>query len=322
MLPVKSNNRIVEIAVVLFNYRGEIHERFSTLVDPQRIIPLDAMYVHGISDNAVAGQPRAEQVIPKVESLLKRADMITGFKTWFDLRYLVHECLINGLAPPDFTVYDASRIAYRAGFGQVALVECAEYLGIPVSRAHRALVDSELTSKVWLKFLEQAFDPSDDLSKICIMHDMTSPAYNTERALKSVKESYLNADIRIAEYCLRAEKRMRMEKKKQVEKNLHPICITGSLPGFARKHFKARLEAIDYLYVKEPRKHVELMVIGEKPTIWKVEEANNLGLTTMNGERFVKWLEAKEKGIADVGTPERLKTELLLLPGFDHLKDG
>ncbi len=83
-------DRIVQIGLVRIESDGARHS-YETLVDPGRPIPPGATAVHGITDRDVAGQPRFEQIVDRVEQLLAGADLAGYNSIRFDLPMLMEE---------------------------------------------------------------------------------------------------------------------------------------------------------------------------------------------------------------------------------------
>jgi NAD-dependent DNA ligase len=160
------------------------------------------------------------------------------------------------------------------------------------------------------------FRDEEHVQSIIAAHDLTVPVYGTARALPAVLGSYdkifgidllrgpLNVPGKIPSSAELLDRMRRFEdsgrklgRRKEPTDGI-PICITGSLPGIARKHIKPRLEAVGYAYQKEVGYQVEFMVAGHKPTERKVDAAREIDLTIMSGEQFLRWLEGRERAMA------------------------
>lgn len=58
------SDRIVELAAVVFRGDGEILDEYTSVVDPVTVATSAASGGHGLTDEEVAGAPRAEAVLP------------------------------------------------------------------------------------------------------------------------------------------------------------------------------------------------------------------------------------------------------------------
>jgi DNA polymerase III epsilon subunit-like protein len=94
-------DRVVEVSVVRMEPGRAPEVTFDTLVDPRR--PMGATFVHGITDEDVAGAP----VFGEVAGDLVRAlagSVVTAYNAYFDMRFLEFELSASGLdrLPPYF----------------------------------------------------------------------------------------------------------------------------------------------------------------------------------------------------------------------------
>jgi len=149
-------DRVVEIGLVRM-VGGQVVDRYSQLVDPQRRISPGASYITGITQDMVTGQPTFAEVRDRVCELLSGA-VVVGHNVGFDLSFLHREFarlqhdLCTTLGPTH--VLDTVRIARkRFGRGGNGLSRLAARLLVPQTTAHRALADAETTAGVLEKLL-------------------------------------------------------------------------------------------------------------------------------------------------------------------------
>lgn len=91
-----SKDRIVEISILKVYPDGEKESR-TWLVNPERPIPPETTAIHGISDKDVADKPTFSKLAPKIQEMLKDAD-VAGFNSnRFDIPLLAEELLRAGL---------------------------------------------------------------------------------------------------------------------------------------------------------------------------------------------------------------------------------
>jgi DNA polymerase-3 subunit epsilon len=84
---VPETDKIIEIAVVLFNFDGII-KTYETLIDPERLISPESMAIHHITDEMVKGKPKIKDVLPTVIQLVGR-HIIVGHGIPMDISFLV-----------------------------------------------------------------------------------------------------------------------------------------------------------------------------------------------------------------------------------------
>ena len=82
------SDRVIEVAAVVLNRRGEIIDEYDTLIDPQRDIgPTD---IHGVTASMVSAAPTFQDVAASLGSRLHGA-VLVAHNLSFDLRMLVNE---------------------------------------------------------------------------------------------------------------------------------------------------------------------------------------------------------------------------------------
>jgi DNA polymerase-3 subunit epsilon len=142
-------DRIVEFGAVKFRGTEEI-DKFEALVNPGMEIHPDAAKVSGIDNEMVKDKPALESVIPQFVEFLKDAVLI-AHNAEFDYKFLAKQLERQDLGELKNTVLDTIPIARAALNGQksYALQKLAEYLGIRVDAAHRALDDSRVCMELF-----------------------------------------------------------------------------------------------------------------------------------------------------------------------------
>ncbi|MGH7791251.1 MAG: exonuclease domain-containing protein [Thermodesulfobacteriota bacterium] len=145
-------DRICEIAV-LKTKGTKILDRFETLVNPGRTIPLQAASVNGITDDMVKNAPFFRDIAWNVMNSLKDS-VIVAHNAPFDLGFLLAELSIIKLSPPENDVIDTLSIARRYySFPSNSLGNIARHLGISTVAEHRAFGDVRITRQVFEYFL-------------------------------------------------------------------------------------------------------------------------------------------------------------------------
>ena len=107
-------DRIVQMATATIFPDGRV-TIWSSLVNPEQPIPLEATAVHGISDAMAAGAPTFAQLAPTIAALLSGCDLAGYNVERFDRRLLAAEFRRAGVEDPmaDAHVVDAYRIFLR-----------------------------------------------------------------------------------------------------------------------------------------------------------------------------------------------------------------
>ena len=135
-------DRVVEVAIVR-GTMGTTPDEWATLVHPQR--PVAATFVHGITDEMLAGKPRFAAVLPDILRQLEGA-VLVAHNAPFDLGFLEMECERAKVAMPEAPVVDTLGLARRVlAWGNHSLSFLVERLGLPRDQAHRALGDARAT---------------------------------------------------------------------------------------------------------------------------------------------------------------------------------
>lgn len=149
------NDRIVELGAVRF-VDGEIVERFSSLVNPEKKISSSASRVNHITNLMLMRAPSEEEAYAEFVRFLQEA--MNG-KVWlcahnasFDFRFLTNT--FNRLGIPAYMKYvDTLELCRNRVYGvrDYKQTTLAEYYGIKVEVAHRAAEDAEVCGKILLE---------------------------------------------------------------------------------------------------------------------------------------------------------------------------
>ncbi|MBN2397125.1 MAG: 3'-5' exonuclease [Deltaproteobacteria bacterium] len=151
-LSPRRGHRIVEVGAIAIE-EGRPREEFCSLVKIDRKIPPEVQRIHGITDEMLAGEPGAEEVLPRLYAFLGDG-VIVAHNARFDLGFLRHEfgrlslslknrsvCTLEmcrRLYPrlPDYKL----DTVYRHLFGEIR----------GDIRRHRALDDAWMAARIWM----------------------------------------------------------------------------------------------------------------------------------------------------------------------------
>ncbi len=153
-------DEIVSLAVVRLDADGAETSRFSRLVRPSRPIPAEAIAVHGIADDDVAGAPPFAEIAHELLGALEGA-VFVAHNVGFDLPMLQH-------------AFDVAGIDYRPGAVACTLEafrllepladnhrlqSICERRGIPVEGAHEAMSDVLATVALLRVLIDEGIAP-------------------------------------------------------------------------------------------------------------------------------------------------------------------
>ena len=145
---------ITEIGAVKL-VRGQVVDRFSTLVNPGRRIDPFVVRLTGITDRMVADAPPIDEVMPRFEELVE-GSVLVGHNVGFDCAFVAAAREAAGLAPLPNPVLDTLKLARRLvpGLRRYRLGALVEHFGVKQAPNHRALADASATADVFLTLLK------------------------------------------------------------------------------------------------------------------------------------------------------------------------
>ena len=150
--------RVIEVALIRFR-DGDIVERFSTLINPDKRIPKFITALTSINDEQVSESPRFAEVAATVEAFLQDA-LLVGHNVGFDIGFLNAELGRTGRLQLINERLDTMGLSSRLvpGLRRPSLDKVALHLGFSPRKIHRAEVDAELTGRVALQLAAKASD--------------------------------------------------------------------------------------------------------------------------------------------------------------------
>jgi len=143
--------RVIEIGIVRFE-RGEVAERWGTLVHTGSPLPAEITQVTGITDEMLAGKPRFREVAWEVYGRL-RDRVVVAYNLPFDRSFIDAELARAGLVLPELPGLDplvwARALLPNARSRKLGAL--CELLGVDLRQAHRAVDDAEAAGRVLLR---------------------------------------------------------------------------------------------------------------------------------------------------------------------------
>ncbi|MEH7093438.1 ATP-dependent DNA helicase DinG [Neobacillus vireti] len=151
----KKGDRIIQFAAVVIE-NGKITEQFSSLINPQKPIPVFIEELTGINDEMVKDAPLFTEITEKVQSLLEGAYFV-AHNVLFDLSFLQEELLQAGSGGFYGSVLDTvemARILYPTA-DSYKLSDLAEKENLSHDRPHQADSDALVTAELFLILLRR-----------------------------------------------------------------------------------------------------------------------------------------------------------------------
>ncbi len=153
----KKFHKITEIGAVKIS-GGQIVNRFSQLINPERPIPYFISKLTGITDDMVKDQPTIEEVLPKFLTFCD-GQPVVAHNAEFDTGFIAQEAARMNLTF-DNTILDTLGMAHvlLPHLGKFTLDRIVKELKIVLVDHHRAVNDAEATAEMFLKFITMMAD--------------------------------------------------------------------------------------------------------------------------------------------------------------------
>ena len=149
--PVK--DAIIEIGAVKV-VNGQITEKYSTFVNPDRPIPFEIEQLTGINDEMVLPYPMIDKILPEFLAFCEGC-VLVAHNAGFDVSFITQKAKMLGI-PTDFTVVDTVGMARALlpDLSKFKLNVVAKALDISLENHHRAVDDAGATAEIFVKFIE------------------------------------------------------------------------------------------------------------------------------------------------------------------------
>jgi DNA polymerase-3 subunit epsilon len=144
-------DRATEIAIALVR-DGQVVERFQSLMNAGRWIPGEVTALTGITNAMVAAAPPVASVMREACSFVGKTPVV-AHNASFDKKFWEAELArlsLTSISPFACTLLLARRVYPESVNHRLSTL--ARLLGLPhTGRAHRAMVDAEMTSHLWCR---------------------------------------------------------------------------------------------------------------------------------------------------------------------------
>lgn len=150
----KTGDRLIEVGCIEIEDLLPTGRTFHTLVYPERLIPPDAIRVHGITDDKVRDAPKFRDVVGDLMAFIGDAPVI-AHNAAFDRSFIDHECGLCGHELIEETRWiDTLKLAQGRFPGMANSLDalCKRFKISLVERTlHGALIDARLLAEVYLE---------------------------------------------------------------------------------------------------------------------------------------------------------------------------
>jgi len=153
-LDPRGGDEIISIgAIRIVNGRLLHEETINQRVDPRRHVPTEAVKIHGIDDDMLAGKPTIEKVLPFFHRFAQNT-VLVAHNAAFDMLMLQMKEKATGIRfiNPVLDTMHLSAVVHPS-HSDHTLDTIAQRLGATVSRRHDAFGDAVATGEVFLKMI-------------------------------------------------------------------------------------------------------------------------------------------------------------------------
>ncbi|MFI8681877.1 DNA polymerase III subunit epsilon [Brevundimonas diminuta] len=150
----KTGDRLIEVGCIEIEDLLPTGRTFHRFINPERLIPPDAIKVHGITDDKVKDAPKFHEVVDDLMEFLGDAPLI-AHNANFDRNFIDFEIgRIGRTPPPQDRWIDTLALAQKRFPGMANSLDalCKRYKISLVERTlHGALIDARLLAEVYLE---------------------------------------------------------------------------------------------------------------------------------------------------------------------------
>src|SRR5690606_4021544 len=234
-----SASGITEIAILIHDGQRVI-DRYTSLVNPNRPIPLAIQSLTGITDELVADSPPFQEVAQRIYELLA-SRIFVAHNVNFDYSFIKHHLADAGyrLDVPKLCTVRMSR-KLRPGLPSYSLGKLCDRLGIPINNRHRAAGDAEANAILFGQLVQLDADGViAEMIKKTSKHQQLPPHLPKEQfdSLPHVPGVYYFRD--------RVGKAIYVGKARDIRKRITQH-FTGHTATQQRQHFLRDIHSITY----------------------------------------------------------------------------
>ena len=150
-----SNSRIIEIAILLMNSKGEIQEEYATLINPGNG-QVGPTFIHHITEEAVSTAPTFEEIAGDILSRLENR-IVVAHHAAFEDKFLASEFRRAGVKLPALPTIDTLLLARQIiDLPNYKMDTVLQHFGIDGLDLHTALGDVRALAKILPEMLKQS----------------------------------------------------------------------------------------------------------------------------------------------------------------------
>ncbi len=144
-------NKIIEIALIKVK-NGKIIDKYHSLFNPERYLPLEITKLTGINDYDLDDAPLFISKINEINNFISDS-VLVAHNSNFDISFLQQEYQIAGEIFPTNTVICTLKLSRKLFpfLESKSLASVAKHLNVKYKKLHNAFSDASITAKVFLK---------------------------------------------------------------------------------------------------------------------------------------------------------------------------
>ncbi len=150
----RTGDRMIEVGCIEIEDLLPTGRTFHRLINPERLIPADAIKVHGITDDKVRDAPRFREMVHELMDFIGDAPII-AHNAQFDRAFIDHEFTLCGrVCFEEHRWIDTLQLAQKRFPGMANSLDalCKRFKISLVERSlHGALIDARLLAEVYLE---------------------------------------------------------------------------------------------------------------------------------------------------------------------------
>jgi ATP-dependent Lhr-like helicase len=148
------DDRLIELAIIHTDPQGNITDRWTTLVNPDR--DPGPTWLHGIHPEDLTEAPHFVELTDWITSLLD-GRVVVAHNAPYDVAFLTTEYERGDVEPPNWPTLCTMDLARKLGSPDSAsLQSCCAAAGVPLTGVHTALGDADATARLFQRYLEHA----------------------------------------------------------------------------------------------------------------------------------------------------------------------
>jgi DNA polymerase-3 subunit epsilon len=238
-----THDRIVELSVVYVSPRGDIQDRWSTLINPSRDV--GPTKIHGITASDVLGAPTFSEIAPYVLRALS-GRILVAHNASFDARFLASELVRSGVPLGDLDVPKVCTMRWASWFLNTPsrrLADCCAACNISLDAAHSAAGDALATAQLLSHYIKSSSYSPPWETVLDSVAEFAWPPFRGDYAELRLQRRGDSGVPRAENWLDTIVPRMPRAAEPRVDEYLS-VLEMALLDGFLAEHEKAALQAV------------------------------------------------------------------------------